>query len=1361
MAEIISGGEPVNDSERIVIGHLRDHGPAHWVVLHNFELRLQGNRKYEIDILVITEFALTLIDVKGTRGRIEVVGGRWYPSSRQSFRSPVEKLRAHARALKGNLAPHGLSRIFVDALVVLTASDAQLVDGSTGPDADALNVVIGLDDLIPELRKPERVRPGLLRDIARYRDQIIRAVTGVAGPRSGPMRFGHWAVIESLGETEEVTEYRARNANAPAASSVLLRVYHADPFQTEDVRAAERIALTNAYNMLVRLPSHDCIVGCLDFFGNEDESQFILVLEDVRASALLLHLTDPQLALTSDGKMRVIRDMLRGLAHAHAHHVLHRVLSPTTVLVTQAGGGMLTGFDYARPEHPRSPSQSVVDRLADVLDPVYVAPECQNQFQRMSKESDVYAAGVIAFQVLTGELPFATSTDQHQRASVLPAGPMAAAGLPEPLTSLLRAMCAKNPADRPSAARALEMLAGAAMTSPPPREQRAGYQHLPEGYQLTRNYTVQRRIGGGSFATVYQVYDSLADADRAVKIVDRDGVSLVARLQQEYQILLPLPPHPNIVKVWGADFLDGPGVPYLVFEYLDGKPVSDMVAERALGPAETIRLGVEVATGLAFLHENGVYHCDIKPSNLVWTDGGCKIIDFNVAVHSSSSMSRAGGSARYAPPDAPASSPTAADLADRDVYALGVTLYEVLTGRYPFPTRRPAPGETAADPRSLSGLGELSDEVTDTFLRAISPSRGDRFGSAAEFLVALNSIGAVHRKIEPTRVLRQAPTPTAPNVNPFVNHLQSLYSQSPVSNAGTRAGARAAEQEFDTYVSTALDDNLIPDVLDGMYRLVIITGNAGDGKTAFLERLVAAAADRGGQRDGPRANGTDIRLPDGRMLRTNNDGSQDEGDRANDDVLAEFFGPFADDVVPVQGETRLIAINEGRLVDFLAASRAGYATLRNVVEGGLAGKPPSGDIAVVNLNQRSLVASDGASEPVFDRVLAELTHERFWTACEGCDLAATCYAPHNARTFAHPSAGPKITRRLRDLYRLVHLRGQLHITLRDLRSALAFMLTSGRDCAAIHELYQKGAREEILAGFYFNSWTGAPETPDRLLRLLAELDVATEPQPALDGKLASLGAAGGHAMMTVDQRGGYDLELLGVLFDQYRQGEQEVPGGTGPGARYLRAARRRFYFECIDDARARSALPFRSAERFLAWLARPDELAERLREIVEAINRGEGLPAPALADGGLALATRDVPGGTIRSYRVFAPDSLALTVGGSTGNRYVEGEPDSLELTAKGAGGHAARLRIRLDLFELLQHQADGYLPNAAELQGRYLELVIFKNELSAAPYQQVVLTKGGPDAYLIRRDPDGRLTMTPRSVTGTPGGEDGADGAA
>ena len=72
MAEIIDGGEPVNDSERAVIRHLRDHGPDDWYFWHNIDVPLQGGRKGDIDILLVTGHAIYLIDVKGTHGRIEV-----------------------------------------------------------------------------------------------------------------------------------------------------------------------------------------------------------------------------------------------------------------------------------------------------------------------------------------------------------------------------------------------------------------------------------------------------------------------------------------------------------------------------------------------------------------------------------------------------------------------------------------------------------------------------------------------------------------------------------------------------------------------------------------------------------------------------------------------------------------------------------------------------------------------------------------------------------------------------------------------------------------------------------------------------------------------------------------------------------------------------------------------------------------------------------------------------------------------------------------------------------------------------------------------------------------------------------------
>lgn len=851
MAQIVGGGPPVNDAERMAIAHLRDHAPGNWLVLHNIEIPVHGG-KYEVDLVVVTGHSVCLIDVKGTRGRIEVAGRKWYPSRREPYGSPVAKLRGHARALKGQLerARPPLGRVYVDALVVLTADDALLIDPSDRLDADA-NDVTTLSRLVQTLSDVSRVRTGFTRDVQPYHQDIVEALEGTVRKPTGPQRFGNWVVRERLGGTDEVTEYRAVNATVASSETVLLRVYRADPFQPEHLRAAERVAIANAYEVLAKMPPNDHIVGRRDFFAGEDESQFVLVLDDVHGQALHLRLNDPRQPLSADVKLRVIRDMLRGLAHAHRFRVIHRALSPAAVLVTGGGRTLLTGFDYARPEDPRA--HTVVQRLAGALDPAYVAPECQSRAQSMSRASDVYAAGVIAFQLLTGELPFITTADQFEKGSILPTHVMTSSGVPDEVVELLRRLCALAPSARPSAAEALDLLrrvmggdgdrggSGGGSGRRTTGEEGPDYKNLPEGYPLTRTHTVRRKLGSGTFGVVYQVYDNLASTDRVVKLVLKDRESLTERLKQEYHVLRGLT-HPNVVKVEYADYLGSTDIPYLVFEYVDGQDVHELVKGRPLGPADAVKLGIDVAEGLVYLHNNGIYHCDIKPRNLLRTDSGCKIIDFNVSVTADSSLSRAGGTGRYAPPDTGVGPFTVADLADRDVYGLGLTLYELVTGEWPFAQTSQGFGEQPVDPSTLPELGDLSDALISTLMKTISPLRGDRYASAVDVLAALKAIGGDVHRPRPRPEPQPLPRRSAGDENPFVTHLQTLYSQSTSSNAGTRG-----HDPFNLYVPTALDDRLIPDVLKGEYTLVVITGNAGDGKTAFLEHLVTYAKKRGAQ----------------------------------------------------------------------------------------------------------------------------------------------------------------------------------------------------------------------------------------------------------------------------------------------------------------------------------------------------------------------------------------------------------------------------------------------------------------------------------------------------------------------------------
>jgi hypothetical protein len=574
--------------------------------------------------------------------------------------------------------------------------------------------------------------------------------------------------------------------------------------------------------------------------------------------------------------------------------------------------------------------------------------------------------------------------------------------------------------------------------------------------------------------------------------------------------------------------------------------------------------------------------------------------------------------------------------------------------------------------------------------------------------------------------------------------LLTVYSQSKRSNAGTRGLDEISEQ---TYVETALDRELLPSVLAGEFSLVIISGNAGDGKTAFLQMVERAARDEQATVE-PSLNGARFVLR-GRVFLSNYDGSQDQGDQKNDDVLRGFLGPFEGTNSSgwvASKETRLIAINEGRLVDFLEVNRADFEALAELVKEGFRTGEPACGVAVVNLNLRSVVVDpQGLDNSILERLARRMTHEKFWEPCHGCDLKDKCYAFHNAQTIQDETAGKHVVDRLKSLYAITHLRGRLHLTLRDLRSALAHMLVGTRDCDEIHELYKSGQRSVIIQGFYFNSWRGG-EAPnaDRLLTLLSDLDVADADDPRLDRALDFVSPTEDRTLFRFEQRGNYDREILRGLYDEL---PRDVSGKASAHRaqahrRFIAMARRRAFFE-RRDASWHSMLPYRTAGDLLAVVRgerKPDGLLEPL---LAAINRGEGLTRPERIGANLALEVRRVDGGSVRSYRLYPRDCFSLSLADQTSrSRFVEHMPTGLVLRYQSKALDA-ELLVSLDVYEMLQRLNEGYRPSIEEEQGYYLSLAVFKNLLGSAPYQEVLLSTSGHDFYRVARQADGRLEMS------------------
>jgi serine/threonine protein kinase len=1380
MAVVIPIGQPVNDTERRVIGFLRDNLPATWQIYHNFELR-QGKELFEIDLVLISAHAVYLVDVKGTQGTIEVIGPKWYPEGRSPFASPLAKLRSHARAFAGlmrdsNTGIPELKKAYVHACVILGADRAVIVD----PDGRDKTDVINLKNCVKYFNDKSIIPGGFLDSIQPFFKPIAGTITGKAKVHNKPLAFGNWQVEERLGGSERYTEYRAKNLwKGRSGGMVRLRVYDSDPYQSEEDRKKELSKISNAFRAVDRLPSHSNILTVRDFFLEDSENKAVLVTEELSGQSLRLHITRDSAALSFDQKLEIMKNILSGLDHAHKHEVIHRNLTPDAILVTREGQARITDFDYARVGKNRTSTIAglIVDELAKDDRELYQAIEVNKDPSNASIASDIYSAGVIFYEMLTGEKPFKSVEEMMEADSRFPILPSELkTDIPKGFDAWLQKFCMPDVEDRHISAavakKELETVIFPEFTPLPandgqnnPQEKEVDVTKLQPDYILEEHFRIQKKLGSGSFGVVYQVFDVMGDIVRALKLITRDRQSVYERLLREYRALVDMPPHPNVVKVIWADRLhDSERTPFIVFEYLDGFNVSEMLEAKSITLEDSMRILKEAAAGLLHLHSHGVYHQDIKPSNLMWTDKGLSIIDFNIAVQEHDLSRLGGGTRRYLPPDLDYTlEPDAADRIDRDLYALGITVYECITGgSYPFDDPTSSARVQPKDPRQFSGCRDLSDSLVNMLLKMIAPNKANRFTSAGQLLEIIGQIGQLKTPLIRKEVLSTTPknkvfdfSSKAPNTNQFVSYLLTLYSQSQYSNAGTRGLDDIGKT---IYVETYLDQKLQPALYNADFRLVIISGNAGDGKTAFIQQFESKTEKKGGKIE---------RYPNGAMIKfnghtyiSNYDGSQDEGDIQNDAVLDNFFTPFKGELKNITSlpntETHLIAINEGRLVDFFRQHSKNFPALSVIIDSGLKGAENQNGIAIINLNLRSVVAEGDGGNSILERLIKEMSREEYWTSCTNCDIYEKCYACYNAATFRNSVAGPKVIERLKMLFLITHLRGNLHITMRDLRSVLAVMFAGKIDCKGIHELYQNGgedSRNKILNSYYFSAiFGGSEEDPkDRLISLFKEIDIAQVSNPVLDLELSFINSKEKPLIRyPFDNRFSYDEELFNNMFqslprDYSSKNRKEL---IEKHQAYLAHVRRRHFFESRDSQNDRAwgkMLPYSHCNHFIDLIKRNNtQVEDELFQVLKAINRGEGLSDPSRLGNQLALRIRLVEKGTIKSYRVFRGKHFSLECEYRSGDRlFFEYMPQALYLVYDSENAKPAKLKINLDIFEMLMRLNDGYEASIEEQQGFYLSLSVFKNMLSAAPYQEVLLTETGYRFYRINREEDGVLYMS------------------
>jgi serine/threonine protein kinase len=1235
MAQLTVMGPWIGPGEERTARFLEEQLPKDWEIIAS--RKLPGEDRSDVDLIVVGSNLIFVVEEKAWGPTVVIGDERWWVG-RDERRSPLNatahKARVLATVLKDRISAfrtHVYAQRVVRPVVILSHERVTL---TATKQASPSEIILALSQSASEL---QRLDLSNATDLRLARDSVVTVLKDLGGRDTRALRVGPYRILEEQPSIGRIFCFLGEHQDT--GEEVHLRCFPQSGWGDGDPSSFFR----RETRALARLADENRTWRFHPPFEEEERSWFVVPVVPPRDRRSLAQSVNQQDPIRPDGTLpaditgAVVGDAFRALADVHDKHLLHRILCPERIWL---GRGMRVHFSDFYLAKIRGDATVLYWAQEDVTSEPFRAPECAESLVAATEASDVYSLTLSLVSWWRGEL--ATSPE----AARLWLAKWGALG--DLLTRCLEAV----PADRP---KALDVAATLTEIAEAERSALLGQVAGPDlvefvdGARIAGRYELRRKLGEGGIAVSWLAYDDQREIDVVVKQLRSAEIASLAR--QEFNAAREIHDR-RCARVW--DILDSPAPGVLVHDYMEGESLRQRMQLGSLSVETVRKIAVETLDILETLHEQGKVHGDISPGNIVVDDNSSPVlIDFGL-------MARIGERPIGGTPStmAPELLHGASVTAQCDIYSLACTLIQATLGRPPYvglPELGPARDSTLNPPTEAEHAqwGEDGAALIAALFKGAEPDPANRPLTARQFA-------------EDIRTARGAPGPVpdhwTPQVNPTVYSLRTQYRGSRVGNVGNRG----LDDPFavETYVPTQLDLNLLPAVVRGDLDVVLLTGNPGDGKTSFLVAVKNALIAGGGQVERDDEAGWQI-LSGGRSYAAVYDASESHEGISSDDLVHGALRPVASGT-----HTALLAVNDGRLLQFFTDYRHEYPDLAREVRRGMDGKAfDNGRLALVDLKQRALAGYTGMGLAL--EIADTFTQPPLWDVCLECASQTTCPILQNVETLRGSARNG-----VGELVLTSHLRRRRRATVRDVRSALAWMITGDLSCEQVHEATSQGrdltrGEASLLPDLVFSSSSG-----DYLISEWAELDPAAVIAPVVE-----------RAARSEWRRPGSLLEDRVAIDWALRLAFLEAEGSSMQIRRELRSYR---YFE-----------------EYVAMVQEPDDDARD--RILLGLSRIAG--APGFSGSGLGIGERSGSGNWAVLKQLDEKEFVLSSSGGP--DPYIESIADRLKLVHIGANGNgAANLPLTLDTAELILRAADGEILGDAHSEALRQEVEAFAAKL-------------------------------------------------